>query len=68
MSRLFGQMTFFISATTSRMKRRGTVRNRMLPLEFEGPPPPTSEMYWRGPVLTDFDGREWRTLPREGTA
>lgn len=30
-----------------------------LRVSFDGPPPPTSEMYWRGPVLTDFDGREW---------
>lgn len=28
--------------------------------EFEGPPPPRSELYWRGPVLWDFDGRSWR--------
>ncbi|MFA9438458.1 DUF3488 and DUF4129 domain-containing transglutaminase family protein [Uliginosibacterium sp. sgz301328] len=27
--------------------------------EFKGPPPPPSERYWRGPVLTNFDGREW---------
>lgn len=27
--------------------------------EFEGPAPRPEEMYWRGPVLWDFDGRTW---------
>ncbi|PKO25912.1 MAG: DUF3488 domain-containing protein [Betaproteobacteria bacterium HGW-Betaproteobacteria-8] len=27
--------------------------------EFEGPPPPSSLLYWRGPVLWHFDGRSW---------
>jgi transglutaminase-like putative cysteine protease len=37
-------------------------------LRFEGRPPPQSELYFRGPVLTNFDGREWRVLqPRLGT-
>lgn len=26
---------------------------------FEGPVPPTSELYWRGPVLWNFDGLTW---------
>lgn len=30
---------------------------------FFGPAPATSQMYWRGPVLWDFDGRTW-TQPR----
>lgn len=29
---------------------------------FEGPPPPQSERYWRGPVLGSFNGRTWRPL------
>ncbi|MDR1463381.1 MAG: DUF3488 and transglutaminase-like domain-containing protein [Azoarcus sp.] len=29
-------------------------------VEFNGPPPPPSERYWRGPVLGGFDGRTWR--------
>ncbi len=28
-------------------------------VKFFGPAPPTSRMYWRGPVLWDFDGRAW---------
>jgi transglutaminase-like putative cysteine protease len=30
---------------------------------FEGSPPPTAEMYWRGPVLSHFDGRRWTRSP-----
>jgi transglutaminase-like putative cysteine protease len=26
---------------------------------FEGPPPGREELYWRGPVLWNFDGRTW---------
>jgi transglutaminase-like putative cysteine protease len=38
-----------------------------LRVRFEGPPPPSSELYFRGPVLSQFDGREWRPLlPRLG--
>ncbi|WP_240124937.1 transglutaminase TgpA family protein [Thermomonas alba] len=28
-------------------------------VEFIGPAPQPSQMYWRGPVLWDFDGRTW---------
>jgi len=28
-------------------------------VEFEGAPPPIAQRYWRGPVLSDFDGRQW---------
>jgi transglutaminase-like putative cysteine protease len=27
---------------------------------FEGEAPPARDLYWRGPVLTRFDGRAWR--------
>ena len=30
---------------------------------FDGTMPPRAQLYWRGPVLTDFDGKTWR--PRE---
>lgn len=30
-----------------------------LRVQFFGTTPPTSQMYWRGPVLSDFDGRTW---------
>lgn len=30
-------------------------------VQFSGTIPPMAERYWRGPVLTDYDGRTWRT-------
>jgi protein-glutamine gamma-glutamyltransferase len=39
-----------------------------LRVRFEGRPPAQRDLYFRGPVLSDFDGREWRPLlPRLGT-
>jgi protein-glutamine gamma-glutamyltransferase len=29
-------------------------------VRFEGRPPPQSALYWRGPVLNEFDGFTWR--------
>jgi transglutaminase-like putative cysteine protease len=37
--------------------------------DFKGPIPRNSELYWRGPVMWDFDGRTWymqRFAPRIG--
>ncbi len=31
---------------------------------FTGTVPLSSKLYWRGPVLLDFDGRTWTTTPR----
>ncbi|HEX5786097.1 MAG TPA: DUF3488 domain-containing protein, partial [Burkholderiaceae bacterium] len=28
-------------------------------VDFDGPPPPQNTLYFRGPVLTQFDGRQW---------
>jgi transglutaminase-like putative cysteine protease len=28
-------------------------------VRFDGPPPPQEQLYWRGPVLGNFDGRVW---------
>jgi len=28
-------------------------------VDFDGPAPPAPQRYWRGPVLSRFDGREW---------
>ncbi len=46
-------------------------------VEFESPPPAPSRLYWRGPVMWDFDGRTWhggensslldRNIATEGT-
>ncbi len=35
-------------------------------VDFDGPPPPPARRYWRGPVLTRFDGRTWSALPQRG--
>ncbi len=32
-------------------------------VRFSAGTPPAAERYWRGPVLHDFDGREWRRTP-----
>ncbi len=29
-------------------------------IRFDGTAPPSSQLYFRGPVLSEFDGREWR--------
>jgi transglutaminase-like putative cysteine protease len=40
-----------------------------LRVRFEGPVPAASDLYFRGPVLSTFDGREWRPLlPRLGAS
>lgn len=31
--------------------------------DFEGELPPPRERYWRGPVLIDFNGQQWRERP-----
>ena len=31
-------------------------------VDFIGPPPSPRDRYWRGPVLSRFDGREWSAL------
>lgn len=36
----FKKGCFVGQETTSRMKRRGSIRNRMVPITFDGPPPP----------------------------
>ncbi len=34
-----------------------------LRIRFDGAPPPPDALYFRGPVLTRFDGAEWQPLP-----
>lgn len=57
----FQKGCFVGQETTSRMKRRGAIRNRMLPITFDGPPPaPGTEVLngelRAGEVLTGQDG------------
>ncbi len=37
-------------------------------VKFEGPPPPAELLYWRGPVLSLFDGRKWKILPEDSAS
>ncbi|MEO7392532.1 MAG: DUF3488 and transglutaminase-like domain-containing protein [Ramlibacter sp.] len=37
-------------------------------VKFEGEPPLQNDLYFRGPVLSSFDGREWRPLQSRSNA
>jgi len=57
----FQKGCFVGQETTSRMKRRGSIKNRMLPIAFDGPPPPYGAEVLNGDlrageVLTGMDG------------
>jgi folate-binding protein YgfZ len=63
----FRKGCFIGQETTSRMKRRGTIRNRMLPIAFDGPPPPPGAEVLAGDlrageVLSGRDGRAMALL------
>lgn len=60
----FGKGCFVGQETTSRMKRRGTIKSRMLPIAFDGPVPAEGTE-----VLTDADLRAGQVLTgRDGRA
>ncbi|MGE5500334.1 MAG: YgfZ/GcvT domain-containing protein [Ignavibacteriales bacterium] len=57
----FRKGCFVGQETTSRMKRRGAIKNRMLPVTFEGPPPPFGTEVLKGElrageILSGQDG------------
>ena len=63
----FRKGCFVGQETTSRMKRRGQVRNRMLPIVFDGPPPPPGAEVLAGTlrageVLSGVSGRAMALL------
>ena len=63
----FKKGCFVGQETTSRMKRRGGVRSRMLPITFEGPPPPfgtevLAGQLRAGEILSGRDGRAMALL------
>ncbi len=63
----FHKGCFVGQETTSRMKRRGSIRNRMLPVAFDGPPPPFGaeiQIDGRrvGDLLSGIDGRAMAVL------
>lgn len=37
-------------------------------VRFDGPPPRPETLYWRGPVLENFDGRQWTPWPGRARA
>lgn len=63
----FHKGCFVGQETTSRMKRRGQIRSRMLPIAFDGPPPPYGTEVLAGElragqVLSGIDGRAMALL------
>ena len=63
----FQKGCFVGQETTSRMKRRGAIKTRMLPIAFEGPPPPSGTEVLAGElrageVLSGRDGRAMALL------
>ena len=63
----FKKGCFVGQETTSRMKRRGVIKNRMLPIVFDGPPPPFGAEVLAGElrageVLSGRDGRAMALL------
>ncbi|MDO9609868.1 MAG: folate-binding protein [Brevundimonas sp.] len=57
----FQKGCFVGQETTSRMKRRGVIKNRMMPLDFDGPPPPFGAEVLKGElrageILSGRDG------------
>ncbi|WP_299175579.1 folate-binding protein [uncultured Brevundimonas sp.] len=57
----FQKGCFVGQETTSRMKRRGSIKNRMMPLDFDGPPPAFGAEVLKGElrageVLSGHDG------------
>lgn len=63
----FKKGCFVGQETTSRMKRRGTIKTRMLPIAFEGPPPAfgaevLAGTLRAGEVLSGRDGRAMALL------
>ena len=60
----FKKGCFVGQETTSRMKRRGGVRSRMLPIEFDGPPPAFGVEVMAGELRAGevLSGREGRAM------
>lgn len=60
----FAKGCFVGQETTSRMKRRGAIRNRMLPITFEGPPPALGAEVLNGDLRAGevVTGREGRAM------
>ncbi|MBI3140928.1 MAG: DUF3488 domain-containing transglutaminase family protein [Rhodocyclales bacterium] len=60
-SGLSGLSDTMAPGSISQLSLSGAIAFRV---QFEGEPPPQPALYWRGPVLSQFDGRTWRTASR----
>lgn len=60
----FRKGCFVGQETTSRMKRRGAIKTRMLPIAFDGPPPPPGAEVLAGELRAGevLSGREGRAM------
>ena len=56
------------SMTVGRITALGVSDEIAFRAKFEGPPPRARDLYWRGPVLWDTDGRTWRSRRADGPA
>ena len=56
-SALTGLSDTMTPGALARLSESGAIAFRAT---FDGPPPPRAQRYWRGPVLTRFDGHTWR--------
>lgn len=50
--------------TIAQLSRSDAIAFRV---KFEGPVPAQSQLYWRGPVMPQFDGRTWHVTRKSGT-
>ena len=57
-----GLSTTMEPGSISRLTQSDAIAFRV---SFDGEPPPKTELYWRGPVLTEFDGRTWTLGPTQ---
>lgn len=59
-SSLTGLSTTMTPGSISRLTQSDAIAFRV---KFESGPPPKAKLYWRGPVLADFDGHSWNPGP-----
>ena len=59
---VFSPQGMLVGAFNRKCNDGARLSARGLRVRFEGAAPTQSALYFRGPVLTDFDGVEWRPL------
>ena len=58
-----GRSGLFVSMAVGHIASFALDDSVAMRLRFEGPAPQPSEMYFRGPVLNEFDGQRWTVTP-----